>query len=267
MDFRRITSSLLGFPLVVLIFVIGNKYIVDFLLALVAALAMHEYFNAISRKSNPVQWVGYLSCVSIALLHIIPSEHINTIVTLAVPTILLILFIQIIITDMKTNFNDIAYTFIGTFYIVFFIMFLALISGMNNGRILIWYAIISAWGTDVFAYVVGKRIGKHKFSKVSPKKSVEGCIGGTIGAIILMMIYTFFINKYLGMNYSYLNIMGIGIVLSLVGQLGDFSASSIKRYVDIKDYSNLIPGHGGMLDRIDSLLFLAPFAYSFFTML
>lgn len=267
MDFKRITSSLLGFPLVVLIFVIGNKYIVDFLLALVAALAMHEYFNAISRKSNPVQWVGYLSCVSIALLHIIPSEHINTIVTLAVPTILLILFIQIIITDMKTNFNDIAYTFIGTFYIVFFIMFLALISGMNNGRILIWYAIISAWGTDVFAYVVGKRIGKHKFSKVSPKKSVEGCIGGTIGAIILMMIYTFFINKYLGMNYSYLNIMGIGIVLSLVGQLGDFSASSIKRYVDIKDYSNLIPGHGGMLDRIDSLLFLAPFAYSFFTML
>lgn len=267
MDFKRITSSLLGFPLVVLIFVIGNKYIVDFLLALVAALAMHEYFNAISRKSNPVQWVGYLSCVSIALLHIIPSEYINTIVTLAVPTILLILFIQIIATDMKTNFNDIAYTFIGTFYIVFFIMFLALISGMNNGRILIWYAIISAWGTDVFAYVVGKRIGKHKFSKVSPKKSVEGCIGGTIGAIILMMIYTFFINKYLGMNYSYLNIMGIGIVLSLVGQLGDFSASSIKRYVDIKDYSNLIPGHGGMLDRIDSLLFLAPFAYSFFTML
>ena len=69
------------------------------------------------------------------------------------------------------------------------------------------------------------------------------------------------------MNYSYLYIVGIGIVLSLVGQIGDFAASSIKRFVDIKDYSNLIPGHGGMLDRIDSLIFLAPFAYALFTII
>ncbi len=266
MDFKRIISALLGFPLVVVILIIGNKYIVDFLLGIIALLSMHEYFNAVSKKSNPVKWVGYLSCLSIALIHIIPSEHINSVVTLAVPTILLILYAQIIATDMKTNFKDVAYTFLGIFYIVFFMMFLALISGMDNGKILIWYAILSAWGTDVFAYFVGMKFGKHKFSKVSPKKSVEGCFGGAIGAVALMLIYTFFINKYLGMNYSYLHIMGMGIVLSFIGQIGDFSASSIKRYVDIKDYSNLIPGHGGMLDRIDSLLFLAPFAYSFFTM-
>ena len=104
MDFKRITSALLGFPLVVAILVIGNKYIVDFLLALVAVLSMHEYFNAVSKKSNPVKWAGYLSCLSIALIHIIPSNQINTVVTLSVPTILLILFIQVIATDMKTNF-------------------------------------------------------------------------------------------------------------------------------------------------------------------
>ena len=82
-----------------------------------------------------------------------------------------------------------------------------------------------------------------------------------------MLLYTYFVNKYLGMDYSYMYIGGIGLILSLVGQIGDFSASSIKRYVDIKDYSNLIPGHGGMLDRIDSLIFLAPFAYALFTIL
>lgn len=267
MVLKRITSALLGFPLVLAILVIGNKYIADFLFALVAILAMHEYFNAISKKSNPVKWLGYLSCLSIVLIHIIPSTQINTVVTLAVPTILLLLFIQVIATDMKTNFKDISYTFIGIFYTVFFMMFLALISGMENGKILIWYAILAAWGTDIFAYIVGMTVGKHKFSKVSPKKSVEGCLGGTVGAVLLMLLYTWFINKYLGMNYSYLHIIGIGIVLSLAGQIGDFAASSIKRYVDIKDYSNLIPGHGGMLDRIDSLIFLAPFAYSFFTML
>ena len=168
---------------------------------------------------------------------------------------------------MKTSFKDIAYTFIGIFYVVFFTMFVAIIDGMENGKILIWYAILAAWGTDIVAYFVGKAFGKHKFSKVSPKKSIEGCIGGTIGAVITMLIYTYFVNTYLGLNYSYLFIGGIGILLSLVGQIGDFAASSIKRFVDIKDFSNLIPGHGGMLDRIDSLIFLAPFAYVLFTLL
>ena len=146
-------------------------------------------------------------------------------------------------------------------------MFIAFINGMPNGKILIWYALFAAWGTDISAYVIGRHFGKHKFSKVSPKKSVEGCIGGTIGAILLMLAYTYFANTYWGMNYSYLFIGGMGVILSLVGQIGDFAASSIKRFVDIKDDSNLIPGHGGMLDRIDSLIFLAPFAYALFTLL
>lgn len=267
MDEKRITSGLLGFPLVLIALLIGNKYVVDVLLAGVAILAMSEYFNAISKVAKPVKWVGYVSCLSIAFAHIVPKEYLNVVVTISVPLILLILFAQIIATDMKTNFRDIAYTFIGIFYIVFFMMFIAIIDGMRNGKLLIWYAIFAAWGTDIFAYIFGKHFGKHTFSDVSPKKSIEGCIGGLVGAIVLMLIYTYIINRFLGMNYSYFAIIRIGIILSLVGQIGDFAASSIKRYVDIKDYSNLIPGHGGMLDRIDSLLFLAPFAYAMFTLL
>lgn len=267
MDVKRVTSGLLGFPLVLFIFIIGNKYVIDVALALIALLSMNEYFNAVEKVSKPVRWVGYLSCISIAMVHVIPQESLNMVITLSIPTILIILFAHVIATDMKINFKDIAYTFLGIFYVVFFIMFIAFITGMENGKILIWYAIFAAWGTDIFAYLVGKYFGKHKFSKVSPKKSIEGCIGGTIGAIVLMLLYTYFVNKYLGMNYSYMYIGGIGLILSLVGQIGDFSASSIKRYVDIKDYSNLIPGHGGMLDRIDSLIFLAPFAYALFTIL
>ncbi len=267
MDVKRLTSGLLGFPLVLIVLLLGDKVLVDFALSIIAILSMNEYFNAVKKVSNPVKWVGYLSCLSIAVIHIVPQEYLNMIVTLSVPTILIILFAQVIATDMKTNFKDIAYTFIGIFYVVFFIMFVAFIDGMKDGKILIWYAIFAAWGTDIFAYIIGRYFGKHKFSKVSPKKSIEGCIGGTIGSIILMLVYTYFINRYLQMNYSYIFILGVGIILSLVGQIGDFAASSIKRYVGIKDYSNLIPGHGGMLDRIDSLIFLAPFAYSLFTLL
>lgn len=267
MDIKRLTSGLLGFPLVLLVLLIGDKIVVDIALSVIALLAMNEYLNAIGKVAKPVKWISYVSCFSIATIHIVPQEFLNMVVTLSVPTILIILFAQVIATDMKTTFKDIAYTFLGIFYVVFFIMFVAFIDGMPNGKILIWYAIFAAWGTDISAYVVGKYLGKHKFSKVSPKKSIEGCIGGTIGALILMLAYTYVANTFWGMNYSYLFILGAGIILSLVGQIGDFAASSIKRFVDIKDYSNLIPGHGGMLDRIDSLIFLAPFAYALFRML
>ena len=132
---------------------------------------------------------------------------------------------------------------------------------MPNGKILIWYVFISAWGTDIFAYCIGIKFGKHTFSKISPNKSIEGCVAGTVGAVICMLIYTFICNTVWNMNINYILISVIGIILSLVGQIGDFAASSIKRYTGIKDFSNLIPGHGGMLDRIDSVIFIAPFAY------
>lgn len=267
MDIKRIVSGVLGFPLVLIILLIGNKIVVDIALSIIAVLSMNEYFNAVSKVSKPVKWIGYLSCFSIAIIHIVPQDYLNMIVTLSVPTILIILFAQVIATDMKTSFKDIAYTFLGIFYVVFFIMFVAFIDGMPNGKILIWYAIFAAWGTDIFAYIFGKYFGKHKFSKVSPKKSIEGCIGGTIGAVTMILIYTYFANTYWEMSYSYLFMGMIGMILSLIGQIGDFAASSIKRFVDIKDYSNLIPGHGGMLDRIDSLIFLSPFAYALFTLL
>ena len=208
-----------------------------------------------------------MSCLIIALIPMllnIEAEKLNLMFILAIPVMLLILFAQVIATEMKTNFKDIAFTFIGIFYIVFLMMFVVLIDGMDNGKILIWYVIIASWGTDIFAFFVGSKFGKHKFSTISPKKSIEGCVTGTIGAVILMLIYTCVVNNLFNLNICYLYIVGIGVILSLIGQAGDFAASSIKRYVDIKDYSNLIPGHGGMLDRIDSLIFLAPFAYVFF---
>lgn len=271
MDIKRITSALLGFPLVVIILTFGNKYVVDIFLALIALLAMQEYFNAVQKESKPMRWLGYVSCVFIAFIHIIQanvsSDIINKLLMLIIPMLMLISFAQVIITNMKTNFKDIAYTVFGILYVITCISFIALIRGLENGIILIWYAIIAAWGTDTFAYLIGKKFGKHKFSKVSPKKSIEGCIAGVIGAVITVVIYTLAINNIYNLGYSYIYVIIATVILSIIGQIGDFAASSIKRYVDVKDYSNLIPGHGGMLDRIDSLMFLAPFAYLFFCMM
>lgn len=261
MDWKRISSALLGFPLVLLVLVLGNQYIVDIALSIIAMISIHEYFEAVSKKSNPIRWIGYLACLSIAVIHLIPIEYISIIAILAIPMLFLLLFLKVIISKMKTNFNDVVYTFFGIIYIVFFIMMLTQIRDMENGKVLIWYAIFAAWATDIFAYFVGKYFGKHKLSSISPKKTVEGAIGGIIGAVVVMLIYTYGVNYGLGLDYSYINIAIIALILSIISQIGDFIASIIKRYVEIKDYSELIPGHGGMLDRIDSLLFIAPFAY------
>lgn len=264
---KRLISALILFPIVIFIFWIGNKYIGDVLFTFVAFLSIDEYFNAISKVSNPVRWVGYLSCLSIAFIHLIPDGYITTYAILALPIILIILFAQVVATEMKTSFKDIAYTFLGIFYVIFFTMFLALIFGMEKGRVYIWYALLSAWGSDVFAYLVGRYFGKHKFSKVSPKKSIEGCIAGTVSSVLVALLYTFLLNKFAGFEFTYIEVTILGTLLSLIGQIGDFSASVIKRYVNIKDYGTLIPGHGGILDRIDSVLFIAPFAYIIFTII
>lgn len=261
MDIKRFTSAILGFPIVVLILISGNKYLVDIAVTFFAILGLHEYFNAVSNECKPVRWVGYAFALLIAVMHIIPITLFPKILLISIPTLLLLLFSIIIITDMKVNFKDICYTLFGTLYIVIFTSFIPFIYGLENGKYLIWYLITTSWGTDIFAYMAGKRFGKHKFSKISPKKSIEGCIAGIVGAVVLTLIYTYGVNTIFNMNINYIYICCVGILLSIIGQIGDFAASSIKRYVNIKDFSNLIPGHGGIIDRIDSLIFIAPFAY------
>ncbi len=267
MDFKRITSGfIVGLALIVLL-LIQNNIITGLMFTLIAIVAMHEYLGAISKVCKPIKWISYLSCALVLLPSFISSQQLTGNLIYAIPIILLILFAHVIATDMKTSFKDMAYTLLGICYVPTFIMFLTMIDKMQNGKILLGYIFIASWGTDVFAYCIGKRFGKHKFSKVSPKKSIEGCVAGTIGATVLALIYTFVLNNNFSFEYSYFVVGISGIVLSLIGQIGDFSASCIKRYVDIKDYSNLLPGHGGMLDRIDSVLFIAPFAYMLFTLI
>lgn len=265
MDLKRILTTLLGLPTVVIVFILGNKYVIGGVILIVSIICMYEYFSIIKKVSKPIEWIGYLSNFFIISAMILETKDLMYIVALSIPFIVFAIFLQVIITDMKNTFKDASYTIMGIIYIPFFLMFLEIIRCMDNGKILMGYIFTISWATDIFAYLVGRKWGKHKLSKISPKKSIEGAIAGIIGAIIISLIYTFIINRFLGMNFSYI-IIGIASgILSMISQIGDFIASSIKRFVDVKDYGNLLPGHGGMLDRIDSLLFIAPFVYMLFS--
>jgi len=268
MDIKRITSAVIGFPIVAAILIWGNKYMIDIGLSIVAILSLYEYFHAVKQKAKPIEWIGYVAAICIAFIHMIPSADIALkIIAGIIPTSILILFSCIIIKYPKYNIIDIALTFFGIIYIVLFLMFLSFIREMPNGRILIWFVFMTAWGTDVFAYLVGHTMGKHKFTSVSPKKTIEGCLGGSLGAMVLSLGFAVLCNVYFKVELSYVAVLPISLLLSIIGQIGDLSASTIKRYVGIKDFSELIPGHGGMLDRIDSVLFIAPFAYFLLTIL
>lgn len=261
MKIKRVLTALIGFPLVAALLILGNNYMVDIAFSITAILAIREYFHVFNKEAKPVRWIGYLSCIFIAFIHIIPREYVLRIIGMSIPSILTILFIQVIFSKMKVNVKDIAITLLGICYTAGFILYIPLLHGASNGKILIWYILFAAWGTDTFAYFTGMKYGKHKFTQVSPNKSLEGCVGGLVGAVVISLIYTIIINQYTDINISYLGISIIAIILSIFGQIGDLSASSIKRYLKIKDFSDLIPGHGGMLDRIDSIIFIAPFAY------
>ena len=266
MNLKRILTTLIGMPIVGAILILANKYVIDFILMAIAIICMYEYFTVISKVAHPIKWVGYLSTIIVGLIAFLSVETIMQVIMFSIPILILVMFLKVIITNMETTFKDVAYTFLGICYVTFFIMFLSLIRGLDNGLFLLGFIILIAWSTDIFAYLIGKHFGKHYFSKVSPKKTLEGCISGVIGAVVIGIAYTLIINQFVSTGiYNYLPVGIISLVLSIISQIGDFVASSIKRFADIKDYGNLLPGHGGMLDRIDSLIFIAPFAYLFFT--
>jgi len=266
--FKRVASSLIGFPIVAALLILGNQLVIDIIFAIVALICLHEFYSAFENKNiKPVKSIGYFASVLIAFLHIIHEEYIHIFSKFIIPAIIMLLFIRIIITQMKINFADIAATLFGILYIVGFLVFIPLIRALPDGNLFIWYIFFVAWGTDTFAYFTGVKIGKHKFTSISPKKSIEGSIGGIIGASIICCIYTYYLNNFQGLNINYLYIIIASIILSILSQIGDLSASSIKRFNDVKDFGNLIPGHGGILDRIDSVIFISPWVYLIFSLL
>lgn len=270
--FKRLLTTLVGMPLLFVVLIFGNKYTVDIIVTILAFVSIHEYMKCYSEKYKPVTWVGYVCTIFIAFLHIIPKEYVLNYLGAAITSVVAILFMQVIFTEMKTNTADIAITFFGIIYIVGFFAFIPILFGYERdgqqlGKFYIWYLFLATWGSDIFAFLIGRTFGKHKFSKISPKKSIEGCIAGGVAGVVLVLVATILFNLVFKLHINYLVVAAIGLVLAVIGQIGDFAASCIKRYAEVKDFSNLLPGHGGLIDRFDSVIFTAPFAYYLITLL
>ena len=271
---KRTITGVVALPVIAAILIFSNTLIMDIFTAIIACISMYEYFHCFksTKKANPSQYLGFIFCILIAFMHFADNRLLASIIIAIIPISLVILFGELVLSKGKKTFKDIAVTMLGICYIPLMLLYLSLVRNMKlenglNGKILIWFVLSASWGSDIFAYFIGRHFGKHKLTEVSPNKTIEGSVAGIVGSIILGIIYAVLCNTLWNVGINYLLIGFIMAILSIIGQIGDLAASSIKRFCEIKDFSELIPGHGGMLDRIDSIIFVLPFAFILFNLL
>ncbi len=171
----------------------------------------------------------------------------------------MILFGELMFSREKPSFEKIAVCFAGGLLVPFLLSALVRLRSGYNGAFYVLIPFLLAFLSDSGAYFAGSFLGKHKLApQISPKKTVEGVVGGAIAAIVGMLLYCLILDLAFGFSVRYLNAFAYGVIGSLVGVFGDLCFSAVKRQVGIKDYGNLIPGHGGVLDRFDSMTLIAP---------
>ncbi len=249
---KRIISGIIGLPFLLVIVIVGGTPLFIALL-LISLVALREFYNACNGKFIPMKTVGYMGAVIILILMNFMFDFFYILVLLFMSVIILNI---IKLIDHKYNFVDISITLYSLIYVPFLLGHILLITKQAND-IVIWLIFIAAWGTDTLAYFSGYLFGKRKLCpSISPKKTVEGAIGGTLGSMVISLIFGYFFLK----DHLFAVAL-IGFLGSIAAQVGDLSASSIKRYMGIKDFGNIMPGHGGVLDRFDSILFVAPMVY------
>ena len=218
----------------------------------ISLIGLYELYRVMKIEKSAPGYVGYAAVV--AYYWIMGSRE-QYVTFLAIVSLMILMTIYVV-TFPKYGTEQITVAFFGIFYVGIMFSYLYQVREMPDGKYLVWLILLSSWGCDTCAYCVGMLIGKHKMAPVlSPKKSIEGAVGGVVGAALLGVIYA---AATQGKMAEYALICAVGALISMVG---DLAASAIKRNQNIKDYGKLIPGHGGILDRFDSVIITAPVIY------
>lgn len=230
------------------------------LMALVSLVGNMELLRVYGVNKKTPGIVCYLATVLYYIA--IYLNRMDIIVPMMVVYLLVMLAVYVLTFPTYSD-KQIMAAFMDFFYVSVMLSFVYLIRNMEHGLVLVLLIFVSSWINDTCAYFVGRALGKHKMAPVlSPKKSIEGLIGGIVGAGVFGAVFGILFDKYVDtMNYAPLLFAVVGAVGALPAVIGDLAASAIKRNNDIKDYGKLIPGHGGILDRFDSIIFTAPIIY------
>lgn len=271
---KRIISAAIAIPLGILVIALNNELLYYIAMSLFSVLAVYELMVATKYIGNKL-----ISAISLIFVAVTPFmfwiEQIKQYVRFIYLCFIIALFIVMLYKHEKARFEQVALVAFISIAIPLSLSSVAFMRTVfpQHATFLIVYTMMSAWVGDAGAYFVGTFLGKHKMCpKISPKKTWEGFFGGIITSGVVAVILCFgyeFIDSMMNngvhtfrINWIYLTVLAL--VLSFLGVVGDLSASLIKRECSVKDFGNILPGHGGVLDRFDSILFVAPFAYMIF---
>lgn len=255
---------------------------------IIAFCGLYEFLKAFKNKYK-IMWITTMIYTALNFAFLIFNDYNNFSDEINLSTLMIIFILFVLTTLIVSIFKNEVYgiksviiSVFGYIYVTILFSFLYLLGTydvINNSLFYILLLFAITWGADTGGYIIGCAIGKHKLcEKLSPKKTYEGAVGGlifsTLFGLILVYVYNFNLNM-IGENEFWsmsepINVLKMSIlflVLSVFAQIGDFVASSFKRYVGVKDYSNIMPGHGGIIDRFDSVLFCAPLLYFFILLL
>lgn len=261
----RIISGLCMVPLLVLVYLGG--YFITALCIIIGFMGVNELFNGFNAMGvKPSRAIAY---GAMAVLYVVgglfPTNH-EYIIGWLVGSVMACSVYMLKINERRIE--DALGTMLGIIYVVFFSYHVVLVDRLEIYGAMIWLVLLPAFCTDIFAYFTGVLFGKHKLCPyLSPKKTVEGAVGGIVGSVVCCGLFGRFLFPILNGIYSIvlpdmtIHCIVIGLIGSVMAQCGDLTASAYKRKMGIKDYGSLIPGHGGVMDRFDSVLFTAPMVY------
>lgn len=252
---QRVITAVVALILFIPVIIIGNIPL-QVLAALLGAVGVYELFNMKGLEVKSIE--GVLAILGTTAL-ILPRttwynflpETVNS--TTVYYLIVMILLMLPVFSKNSYTFTDAAFPVLVSLYIG--MGFQNFVIARETGLHILMYALFVVWSTDIGAYMVGRQYGKTKLAPhISPNKTVEGSLGGILSAVVVSAIYLLF----WPLNYNMLTMLILTVIFSMVGQMGDLVESSYKRFYNVKDSGNILPGHGGILDRFDSLLFVFP---------
>ena len=224
---------------------------------LISVVGVYELYKVLGIEKNSLGITGYIAVLAYyAVLYFDKKEYMMILMVV----FLMCLLAQYVFIFPKYKTEQISNAIMSMLYAGVMLSYLYSVREGNNGAYTVWLIFLCSWGGDTCAYLAGVAFGKHKMAPVlSPKKSVEGAVGGVVGAAALGAIYATIFSSNITMSIN--PVAGFAIICAvgaLISMVGDLAASAIKRNHDIKDYGKLIPGHGGIMDRFDSVIYVAP---------
>ena len=263
---KRIITAVVLIAVFIRVCIFSNTIIFPIAVALLSLVAVFEMSKCLNFHKNLFLTVPlYLIAVGLPIFRCFVST--NSFFLSHVPVVFVGLIIYslsyVMIRKNKDDLSKIITLYTLCFFVISGFTSILLVRFMSNGGAIYLLAFLGAWICDTFAYFTGMLFGKRKLiPEISPKKTVEGAIGGVIFTVVGFALYALIWNNiYPDNKLSYLTLCIYGLVLSIASQFGDLIASSIKRQYNVKDYGSIFPGHGGVLDRFDGVLVVAPFLY------